>query len=67
MLAQVSDVMKSGSHFAFTVESVPQEQQPEKGFRLLTNGRFGYVKSYIDHLINGQVDKSGAKSLNIIM
>ena len=43
--------MKPGTHFAFTVEALPNELQCSKGYRLLPSGRFGYKKSYIDNVV----------------
>ena len=50
-LPQVAKLMRSDAHFAFTVETCPDDMT-EKGFRLLKNGRFGYSRSYIDSMIN---------------
>lgn len=50
---QVSSVLRSGGHFAFTVESVPADAAaPARGYLLLRSGRFGYTRSYIDGLIS---------------
>ena len=50
-LIQIPKLMKPGTHFAFTVEALPNELQCSKGYRLLPSGRFGYKKSYIDNVV----------------
>ena len=50
-IQQVPKMLKSGTHFVFTLEALPSESNAPKGFRLLSNGRFGYKKSYIDDLV----------------
>lgn len=53
-IMQIIKVVRPGGYFVFTAETSNDESfLTEKGFRLLRNGRFGYSKKYLDHLIDG--------------
>ena len=52
--------MRKNGHFVFTAETFsPLEDVdvfPEKGYRLLPNGRFGYKKEYLLDLFKPYTD-----------
>ena len=50
---KVSKILRPGGHFVFTVEAPPTNVDiTGKGYRLLTNGRFGYTIQYVDDIIS---------------
>ena len=55
-ISQFKKVMKPDTYAVFTIEAIPSDipltnTVKEKGYRLLSNGRFGYMKEYMDGLV----------------
>jgi predicted TPR repeat methyltransferase len=63
---KVKSAVRPGGHFVFTAEAMTTMTVPvvpEKGYKLMQNGRFGYTRRYIDDVI----DKTLGEEFQVVM